>query len=211
MDSYTCPICKGQFLTPSLSLADHLKLLHKAMPVVAKCQFCDQGFEDLSKISEHVSNSHKCGICNARVPNVGAHFSIHDSIPNPTTNTASTSTNKDNATKLHSEHAMNFFTSKTFNQPNEGKNHPQLMRKKLLHNIQNLKVDKDRYKCDICQKVLKSSVAMTYHLKHVHQSKKQTSLCKFCVKYFTTKAGLKNHLKNHLIEIKNAKTDKVKS
>ena len=103
--------------------------------------------------------------------------------------------------KSHPEYATKcdfcekHFTSETLRSSHIRKSHSERLRKPIV-NTQGLRTKKGSLKCDVCLKVLKSSNAMVYHMKYVHQSERQTVLCKFCDNTYTTKDGLKHHLKH---------------
>ena len=65
-ETFTCPLCRNSFTNVNVTLADHLKVVHKAKSANVQCHLCLETFETSDALNSHIVRRHqKCGICNA--------------------------------------------------------------------------------------------------------------------------------------------------
>ena len=164
-----------------------------------KCEFCYQKIHQPKYLKIHMKTHHSKQLKSSKSPisSLGKSYQCQICLKICSTYQG----RYGHIRKSHPEYATKcdfcekHFTSDTLRSSHMRKSHSERLRKPIV-NIQRLRTKKGSFKCDVCLKVLKSSNAMVYHMKYVHQSERQTVLCKFCDNTYTTKDGLKHHLKH---------------
>jgi hypothetical protein len=177
-----CPFC----LIVYADLAQHMRLKHKSTAI--KCNFwCNKYFADEKERQEHILSVHsysdkkylkKCFYCGEMVTKYCMHIKKNHS------KTAIRCSFKYCATYFHSKEELKKHTEELHFIQEKHKlckcsqcNFKSVSLKEL--NIHVLRMHSyHRVECGICKRIFKSDSNLKFHIKYVHDKRKQCSICK---------------------------------